>query len=75
MAKDPLPDLVGQLFRWVREDPSRKLIPSVERELVVHALRETRGNQVQSARLLGITRATLRKRMERYGIKPEINVQ
>jgi nitrogen regulation protein NR(I) len=67
--------LAEQLFAWVRRDPKRRLIPTVERELVVHALRETQGNQVQAARLLGITRATLRKRMERFGIKSELVVE
>ena len=46
----------------------------MERELIIHALRETSGNQVQAAKLLGITRATLRKRVEKFGIRRELNV-
>ena len=42
--------------------------------LVIEALRDTRGNQVQAAKLLGITRATLRKRIEKFGIKQELAV-
>ena len=34
-----------------------------------------RGSQVQAAKLLGITRATLRKRVEKYGIKQELAVK
>jgi two-component system nitrogen regulation response regulator GlnG len=67
--------LAAQLFQWARQNPKLKIIPAVERELVVHALQETRGNQVQAARLLGITRATLRKRMDKFGIKSELKVQ
>ena len=67
--------LAAQLFQWARQNPKLKLIPAVERELAVHALQETRGNQVQAARLLGITRATLRKRMDKFGIKSELKVQ
>ena len=52
-----------------------KIIPAVERELVVEALKETHGNQVQAAKLLGITRATLRKRVEKFGIKQELEVK
>jgi DNA-binding protein Fis len=37
-------------------------------ELIIRALAETGGNQVQTAKLLGITRATLRKRIEKFGI-------
>ncbi|MCX8157705.1 MAG: sigma-54 dependent transcriptional regulator [Verrucomicrobiae bacterium] len=67
--------LVRALFDWARQDPRRRLLPAVERELVLQALRETGGNQVQAARLLGMTRATLRKRMERYGIRRQISVE
>ena len=70
-----LANLVTTLFQWARQDPKLKVIPAVERELVICALRETRGNQVQAAKLLGITRATLRKRMEKFGIKSELTFQ
>ena len=73
-SSDDLPTLVHALFHWARNDPKRKLIPAVERELVVEALKETRGNQVQAAKLLGITRATLRKRIEKFGIKQELEI-
>jgi two-component system nitrogen regulation response regulator GlnG len=52
-----------------------KVIPDVERELVVQALKETGDNQIQAAKLLGITRATLRKRVEKYGIQRELKIQ
>ena len=51
-----------------------KVIPAVERELIIQALHETQGNQVHAAKLLGITRATLRKRVEKFGIKKELNI-
>jgi two-component system nitrogen regulation response regulator GlnG len=41
----------------------------------VAALADTRGNQVQAAKLLGITRATLRKRIEKFGIRRELTVE
>ena len=68
-------DLARALFQWARRDPKLKVIPAVERELVVEALKETKGNQVQAAKLLGITRATLRKRVEKFGIKQELEVK
>ncbi len=70
-----LPELVTQLFQWAKDNSDLKLIPAVERELVLNALKETRGNQVQAARLLGVTRATLRKRMEKFGIRSELKFQ
>ncbi len=42
---------------------------SQEKKLILDALRKTGGNQVQAAKLLGITRNTLRYRMKKYGIK------
>jgi two-component system nitrogen regulation response regulator GlnG len=64
-----------QLFQWARRDPKLKVIPAVERELVIQALKETNNNQVHAAKLLGITRATLRKRIEKFGIQRELNVK
>ncbi len=66
--------LANALFRWARTDPSRKVIPTVERELIIQALTETKGNQVRAAKLLGITRATLRKRVEKYRIRQELQI-
>jgi two-component system nitrogen regulation response regulator GlnG len=63
------------LFAHARRDPKLKVIPAVERELIIQALIETQGNQVQAARLLGITRATLRKRVEKFGIKQGLAIQ
>jgi two-component system nitrogen regulation response regulator GlnG len=66
--------LARQLFHWARRDPKQKLIPAIERELVIQALKETNGNQVHAAKMLGITRATLRKRVEKFGIQRELNI-
>ncbi|HZI31769.1 MAG TPA: sigma-54 dependent transcriptional regulator, partial [Candidatus Binatia bacterium] len=67
--------LARQLFQWAKRDPKLKVIPAVERELVIQALKETADNQVHAAKLLGITRATLRKRIEKFGIQRELNVK
>ncbi|MGB7768854.1 MAG: sigma-54 dependent transcriptional regulator [Verrucomicrobiia bacterium] len=67
--------LARQLFQWAKRDPKLKVIPVVERELVIQALKETNNNQVHAAKLLGITRATLRKRIEKFGIQRELNVK
>jgi len=69
-----LQNLARALFRIARTDSKLRVLPAVERELVIQALLETSGNQVQAAKLLGITRATLRKRVEKFGIRRELNV-
>jgi two-component system nitrogen regulation response regulator GlnG len=67
--------LARQLFQFARRNPKLKVLPAVERELVIAALQETGNNQVQAAKLLGITRATLRKRIEKFGIQRELKIQ
>jgi DNA-binding NtrC family response regulator len=47
----------------------------IERGMLIHALNSTRGNQLQAAKLLGITRSTLRKRITRYGIQLDTKVK
>jgi DNA-binding protein Fis len=48
------------------------LLTEVERELIIRALAETGGNQVKASLILGLTRAAMRKRVEKYGLqKPE----
>ena len=72
---ETLNSVIRQLFTWARHESKLKLIPAVERELIVQALLETKGNQVQAAKLLGITRATLRKRVEKFKIKSDLAIQ
>ena len=66
---------VRPLFALARKDSKLKVLPAVERELIIRALEETAGNQVQTAKLLGITRATLRKRIEKFGIARRLEVK
>ena len=40
----------------------------MEREVLVRILRHTNGNQVQAARILGITRGSLRTKIRSLGI-------
>ncbi|KAF0173578.1 MAG: two-component system NtrC family nitrogen regulation response regulator GlnG [Limisphaerales bacterium] len=73
-AANEVPALARALFAWARAQRTLKVLPAVERELVICALAETHGNQVQAAKLLGITRATLRKRIEKFGIQRELSI-
>ena len=45
-------------------------LAAFERPLFLHALRETAGNQLRAAQLLGINRNTLRKRLHELDIDP-----
>ena len=58
---------IEALFDAASADPSVQLLPWLEREFTLRAMARTNNNQVRAAKLLGITRATLRKRLERNG--------
>jgi DNA-binding NtrC family response regulator len=66
---------IDLLIRTAQADPGVELLPWLEREFTVHAMRQTGGNQVRAAKLLGITRATLRKRLERFGVTRELVIE
>jgi two-component system nitrogen regulation response regulator GlnG len=70
-----LDSIARTLFHLARQDPKLKVIPFLEREMFIHALKETLGNQVQAAKLLGITRATLRKRIEKFNITQQLEIK
>lgn len=58
---------MGDFVKGMRNGSARNLHPilisAVERPLIASALRETRGNQIQAAELLGLNRNTLRKKI------------
>ena len=59
-------EAAGALFdAFAREGGDRELLPWVEEEFTRRAMELTGSNQVKASKLLGITRATLRKRLER----------
>ncbi len=66
---------VRPLYTLAKKDPKLKIMAVVERELIARALIETNGNQVQAAKLLGITRATLRKRIDKFHIAKRLEVK
>jgi nitrogen regulation protein NR(I) len=73
-GKATLAGAIETLFNFARSDKQFKLLPAAERELIVRALAETSGNQVQAAKLLGVTRATLRKRVDKFGIQKRMAI-
>jgi len=61
----PMDRAIETLFSAAASDPQLQLLPWLEREFTLRAMQKTGDNQVRAAKLLGITRATLRKRLER----------
>ena len=58
---------MGDFVKGMRNGSARNLHPilisAMERPLITSALRETHGNQIQAAELLGLNRNTLRKKI------------
>ena len=61
----PLERAIEVLFHAASQDNELSLLPWIEREFTLRAMQKTGDNQVRAAKLLGITRATLRKRLDR----------
>lgn len=74
--KKPLSSCVkSSLERYFRDLDGHKtgnlyemVLSEVEKPLLDAVLRHTQGNQSRAAELLGINRATLRKKLEHYGL-------
>ncbi len=60
------------LYNRMREESRKPVLETLERGMILRALRETGGNQVRASAILGITRATLRKRIEQFSLRDEL---
>ena len=67
-------EAIEVLLKVASADANVQLLPWLEREFTLYAMKLTKGNQVRAAKLLGITRATLRKRIERFSITKELTI-
>ncbi len=74
-APDRIRQAVDLLMKEAIQNTDLQLLPWLEREFTISAMKLTKGNQLQAAKLLGVTRATLRKRIERFGITKELMIQ
>jgi two-component system response regulator AtoC len=69
LHRDVLPRGSGGID--IRIPPGGIDIEEVEKELIRQALDMTNGNQTRSAKILNLTRDTLRYRMQKFGFLPE----
>ncbi len=63
-------DLVPEVLRLGEENIHANVLDLVEEALIARALEECGFNQVRTARMLGISRNTLRHRIQKYGLGP-----
>jgi transcriptional regulator with PAS, ATPase and Fis domain len=69
-------NLPDSLFQKIGTEPVNEdkgllntLVEGLERQLIMDALEEARGNKVEAAKKLGISRTGLYKKLERYGLE------
>lgn len=73
-----IPIQVGSLSRGSSSRPHQSLnthmgLYEMEKNLILNALQKARGNKSQAAKLLDITRDTLRYKIKKFSIQPEDN--
>ncbi len=68
LLTERLDPLFADILRFWGTSLHANLLEKVEKFLIQKALAETQGNQVQAAKLLGISRNTLRSRIEKYSL-------
>jgi DNA-binding NtrC family response regulator len=67
--KDKLEDIVPEILKLSKQNIHANIISLVEETLIIKILEECGNNQVQAAKMLGISRNTLRHRLKKFAIK------
>ena len=74
-SEQTIRDLAGALLAAALRgdvlDAHARLLETADREMVAQAIRLTHGNVLQAAKLLGISRLTLREKLGEYGLRPD----
>jgi two-component system nitrogen regulation response regulator GlnG len=64
----PTADPHDAFYKDLRETHETNILEHAERALIARALSEANGKQIKAAEILGMTRATLRKRIDQYNL-------
>ena len=63
-------EFVAAAKRGETEDVHRQVIAAVERELFAQTIEQAQSNQAKAARWLGVSRLTMREKLQRFGLHP-----
>ncbi len=61
-----LPEAFDFLYDTVKEREGKRILSFIERQMIQRAVADTGGNQARAAEILGITRNTLKKRLDEF---------
>ena len=64
----PFGEPFAEVYKQLREAHGTNILQHAEREIIKRTLEDVGGKQVKAAEILGITRATLRKRIDQYDL-------
>ncbi len=77
-SSQPINEMIGggmnrdesfdHIYKILRKENHRALLMAMEKEMIIRTLKETAGNQLKASEVLGISRSTLRKRIEEFSI-------
>lgn len=73
--EDKIAELEGALYEEKRGKLYKSILEVVEKPLFERILQRTEGNQLKAARILGINRNTMRAKVKKLGISPNIYKQ
>ena len=68
LTGNALSDPYDAVYRDLRDTHEKNILEHAERALIARALNESGGKQVKAAEIIGMTRATLRKRIDQYDL-------
>ncbi|MBI2189555.1 MAG: sigma-54-dependent Fis family transcriptional regulator [Acidobacteria bacterium] len=71
MARTPTPAAAGAGLSTSDQDADDRSLSALERERIRQVLESTGGNKLTAARILGLSRRALYRRIERYGLEAE----
>lgn len=61
-----LPEAFDFLYEEVKTQEGKRILSFIEKQMIQRAIADTGGNQARAAEILGITRNTLKKRLDEY---------
>jgi two-component system nitrogen regulation response regulator GlnG len=64
-----LPDALDFVYARLKTEGREPVLERLEREMIERVLKDERGNLARASERLGMTRTTLRKRIEALGLK------
>jgi DNA-binding protein Fis len=70
-ASSPLSlgDALDFIYARLKEEGNEPVLERLEREMITRVLKDENGNLVRASERLGMTRTTLRKRIDAFGLR------